>query len=434
METTFNYKLKKPNQEEFYNIDVHNSNMDSIDETLITLETKTEHQKTKDRVSSLEANRAMKNGSIQENFDTKELNAEEIKIKGATVYHTGRKPSKEDVGLGNVDNYPSSDKYESLDESGNKFILQKAVKAFYDKFTSLTTRVTSVEENRAMKNGSAQENFNIKELNAEEIKINGNLVYNTGRRPSKEEVGLGNLLNLTSSDKYNILDETGDKFVLQKAIKNMYDDLKQEIYDSALLGEPVQTLCNDLPNETNYGWCDGGQLKKSDYPNLWARVENTINLASQKITSGELSYGVNYFGWYIGDSSEYFRKPNLNMPGYFLRPSGSRFTGHYEEDSFKLHNHSASSVAAGNHGHSGSTSQHSHSHSFGFVMAKTKEHQRPYFDGVAPGTTYTTTDHHTHTLIISANGNHAHQINIGNNGSTETKPKNIAVKFYCRLK
>lgn len=418
MKNTFNYKLKKPNQEEFYNIDIHNSNMDAIDDTLITLETKKEHLKTKERVDILEQNRAMKNGNNEENFDAKEINAEEIKIKTGLVYHTGRKPTKNDIGLSNVDNFPSSDKYDILDENGSKFVLQKAIKNFYDKFTSLTTRVKVVEKDKAFKNGNNKENFDAQEINAEEIKIKTGLVYHTGRKPTKSDVGLGNLLNLESSDKYNILDETGDKFILQKAIKNMYDKLMKEVYDSALLGEPVQTLCHDLPNNINYGWCDGGQLKKSDYPNLWARVENTINLASQKITSGELSYGVNYFGWYIGDSSEYFRKPNMNITGHILRPSLTRFAGSYQNESNKKHSHK---IKIDDHIH------------------KMKIPTGPNLGGQnwALNTLYNKLSGISGYIQISTqNDNHVHTASISEDedGENEVKMKNIAVKFYCRLK
>ncbi len=83
MEKTFNYLLEKPSREEFYNVGVHNRNMDLIDETLINLEgvkeTKEEHNKLKERVVNLEKNRAMKNGSEQEDFNA---NLESEKANG----------------------------------------------------------------------------------------------------------------------------------------------------------------------------------------------------------------------------------------------------------------------------------------------------------------------------------------------------------------
>lgn len=65
---------------------------------------------------------------------------------------------------------------------------------------------------------------------------------------SKEQVGLGNVMNYTSSDKYKILDGDGNKFSLQKSIKMMFDELKNELFNQSLIGEPILTLCDDLPN------------------------------------------------------------------------------------------------------------------------------------------------------------------------------------------
>ena len=54
----------------------------------------------------------------------------DIKVSGNSVYHTGRKPSKADVGLGNVGNYGISDSV--THDSSTTYASSKAVKMAYD--------------------------------------------------------------------------------------------------------------------------------------------------------------------------------------------------------------------------------------------------------------------------------------------------------------
>ncbi|MBN1469548.1 MAG: hypothetical protein JW924_12550, partial [Fusobacteriaceae bacterium] len=274
MKKTLNYFLIKPDRGEFYNVENFNGNMDLIDEALINIEskkaTKLDLTSLTSRVANVETGKASKNGSSAENFSAKEISAAEIKIGGNAVYHTGRKPSKNDIGLGSVDNYTSSEIYDELDNGGSKFMLQKGVYLLYSK---LKTSIDSFLNTKAEKNGSSTENFNANEINATEIKVNSKLVYHEGRKQTKSDVGLGSVDNFSSSSVYKLLDGTGDKFVLQKALKAMYDELSLSVNNVAIIGEPVLTLCNDLPDTTNFAWMDGGQLKKTDYPKLWARVE-----------------------------------------------------------------------------------------------------------------------------------------------------------------
>lgn len=413
MKKTWNYFLNKPERSEFYNIENFNENMDLIDEALINIEskkaTKIDVTSLNEKASNLEIKKAEKNGNANENFNANEINASEVKIGGYNVYHAGRKPSKNDVGLGSIDNYSSSEIYDEIDNGGYKFMLQKGAYSLYSKLKNL---IDSLSSGKAEKNGSDTVNFNIAELNASEVKVNSKLVYHEGRKQTKSDVGLGNVDNFTNSSIYNLLDGTGDKFVLQKALKAMYDELSGSVNNVAIIGEPILTLCNDLPDTTNFAWMDGGQLKKSDYPKLWARVEATINSAVQAVTAGSMSYGVDYFGWYIGDTSDYFRKPNINGTGNIIRPTSARFPGKYEADDNKAHTHS------------GSTSTDSHNHAIYYNYASGNGGANPVgFRDVSAAFTKNTSDY-----------SHSHTFTTASSGGSEVKMKNIAGKYYCRLK
>lgn len=366
------------------------------------------------RVTNVESGKANLNGDNTKDFSAKNIVATEVTVNGGTVYHTGRKPTKADVGLGNVDNYPSSNIYTTLDGTGAKFVLQSAIKSFYDSFSILVTRVTNVETGKANLNGDNTKDFSAKNIIVTEATVNGGTVYHTGRKPTKTDIGLGNVDNYPSSNLYMTLDGTGDKFVLQKTIKAMFDDLIVDIDNVSIIGEPILTLCDTLPNTTDFGWMDGGQLKKSDYPKLWARVEATVNLAVQKVTAGTMQYGVSYFGWYIGDTSEYFRKPNMNGTGHIIRPSSSRFVGVYEADENKEHTHTGTTSVNGDHVHT--------------MWSET--------EGTAGGgrTMSYRSKMYSSTLPMDSAGSHSHTLTILSSGGSEVRMKNIAGKYYCRLK
>lgn len=418
MKKTWNYFLNKPERSEFYNVENFNENMDLIDEALINIEskkaTKIDVTSLNEKASNLEIKKAEKNGNANENFNANEINASEVKIGGYNVYHAGRKPSKNDVGLGSIDNYSSSEIYDEIDNGGYKFMLQKGAYSLYSKLKNL---IDSLSSGKAEKNGSDTVNFNIAELNASEVKVNSKLVYHAGRKPSKSDIGLGSVDNFSSSSVYKLLDGTGDKFVLQKALKAMYDELSSSVNNVAIIGEPVLTLCNDLPDTTNFAWMDGGQLKKSDYPMLWARVEATVNSAVQAVTAGRMTYGVDYFGWYIGDTSDYFRKPNMNGTGHIIRPTSARFPGKYEADDNKAHAHSGTTSTTG-----------AHSHSFFFPLSDDQGNWR------YPFRAHSNWERNSDTFSTASAGDHNHSFSTASSGDSEVKMKNIAGKYYCRLK
>lgn len=261
---------------------------------------------------------------------------------------------------------------------------------------------------------------------------------------SKEHVGLENVMNYPSSDKYKILDGDGNKFSLQNSIKMMFDELKNELFNQSLIGEPILTLCDDLPNLEDFTWCGGKQLKKSDYPALWQRVENIVNMAKAKVDRGELVYGTSYFGWFVGDNNEYFRVPNINNTEHFLRPTNKSFSGRYEIDSFRSHIHEGYTNYDGIHNHEINIGEDTHEHKIlrcsnkatlaNWAGSAGRTIDGGSYGGYATTDVLTSTDTHSHSVKMENSTSHRHRLEIIETGDVETKPKNIAVKYYCRIK
>ncbi len=367
------------------------------------------HEVTKAQVGLGNVNNWVATSSLTNKSDTKFATASAIKsvndkLESHNISRNNpHRVTKEQIGLGNVNNWVATSSL--TDKSDTKFATASAIKSVNDKLESHNTS------------------------------------RNNPHRVTKEQIGLGNIINYPFSDKYKVLDGDGNKYSLQKSLKMMFDELKEELKEQNLIGEPIMTLCNTLPNNEDFGWCDGSQLKKTAYPRLWKRVERTVNQAVQKARNGELKYGVNYFGWYVGNSNEYFRKPNLNNTGYFMRPSQNRFVGHYEVDSTKKHTHKNSISSNGNHSHKGNTNQsgnHRHTTNF-YVDGDDWGHGRVGLvdfnnDGYIKYSTTNIAGNHSHYYETNYLGNHTHSLSIYHEGEDEAKPKNIAVKYYCRIK
>ena len=221
-----------------------------------------------------------------------------------------------------------------------------------------------------------------------------------------------------------------------------------------LLGVAQHSLCDALPDNTgNWGWFDGGEIKKVDYPDLWERVRPDVERAITNVTSGVWEYlGSNnlksYYGWYKGTTDEYFRKPNLMSNEVYLRPS-TRNGGVYQVNNIQSHNHGASSAGAGAHNHTTDNAGYKY---FAFRVASndiTTVHKalaNVSVSGLQSGDMYHamraggayfqdiswTNDNHTHG--VSTQAAHVHTISVDNAGGVETTPKNVGCKIYGLLK
>ena len=214
-----------------------------------------------------------------------------------------------------------------------------------------------------------------------------------------------------------------------------------------LLGVAQTTFTDSLPDNTgNWGWFDGGEIKKSDYPDLWLRVKPEVDNAVIQVTNGTWEYlGSNnsksYFGWYKGTTDEYFRKPNVMEAGHYLRPvsnSGGRKSGVHQVQNIQSHTHSASSAGAGSHGHTGtvdSAGTHAHPHN-GYGKDGNQVNGRPDNQGrgAAVNSTTGSAGEHSHTFTTSTVAAHTHSITVDLAGGVETTPPNIAVKVYGLLR
>ena len=235
----------------------------------------------------------------------------------------------------------------------------------------------------------------------------------------------------------------GDNFAYDYAnAKNVEASYLKKML-TGILGVAQHSLVDDLPDNTgNWGWFDGGEIKKVDYPDLWERVRPSVETAVANVTSGTWEYlGSNnlksYYGWYKGTTDEYFRKPNLNEGEVYLRstPANGRKSGVFQSMNIQSHNHGASSAGAGSHNHTGTAdSAGGHYHTFysgdgggysGGVQSRTNQ-------SFAVNTN--TTGEHTHSFTTTTVAAHSHSITVANAGGIETTPKNVGVKYYILLK
>lgn len=136
-----------------------------------------------------------------------------------------------------------------------------------------------------------------------------------------------------------------------------------------------------------------------------------------------------------GDGSTTFNLPDLR--GEFVRgwddgrgvDSGRAF-GSAQAQSFQSHQHTGSTAGAGDHSHSGSTnSAGSHNH----TVPATYDSGTDAFSetgnrfGADENIPTSSAGDHTHSFSTNSAGNHAHSFTTDASGSTETRPRNIAL-------
>lgn len=217
------------------------------------------------------------------------------------------------------------------------------------------------------------------------------------------------------------------------------------------------------------GWlkCNGAAISRAAYASLFAMIGTT-------------------FG--VGDGFNTFNLPDLR--GEFIRgfddgrgADGGRVLGSAQAESFRSHNHTASTDTQGSHAHAASTdtqgahahgggtsgvgdhihtawtdAQGDHAHTLpnnGSVQAGSDNGgaQTPVATGFGSGRTQAPTNNagahshnvgmsgagshshsigtdtqgsHAHNVNMGSAGSHAHNVTIGVNGGTETRPRNVA--------
>lgn len=157
------------------------------------------------------------------------------------------------------------------------------------------------------------------------------------------------------------------------------------------------------------GWifANGQTLQRSVFPNLWAAVQSGNNLAATEAVKTHGQYGP-------GNGTTTFTVPNLYADGgYFIRPMTSgRAIGTTQQDEIKRHKHNASASMSGAHDHGISYANRGDAFGSSYAMS------------AAPGGLSRRT---------STNGAHNHIITVGEEGGTETRPKNIAYPVIIKL-
>ena len=150
---------------------------------------------------------------------------------------------------------------------------------------------------------------------------------------------------------------------------------------------------------TGYLKANGALISRTTYAALFAVIGTT-------------------FG--AGDGSNTFALPD--MRGYFARGfddgrgiDTGRVLGSNQDDSYISHSHTASTSSAGNHSHLISSGFSNGSYDYGI--------NNPNSEGTTSGGRDT-------VVNTSSDGAHSHTVTINASGTTETRPKNIAL-LYC---
>lgn len=165
--------------------------------------------------------------------------------------------------------------------------------------------------------------------------------------------------------------------------------------------------------------CDGSEVSKTQYNDLWNVIGNTFGTAS---------------------SSSYFRLPDLRYQ--FVRGSHptNYAVGSSQTDSVKKHKHNLTMDFAGKHNHSMDTAgRHIHNISTNAtaVSGANRQYSPNGNQGIFPQTINTATvsmgyaGSHVHN--IHSAGSHVHTINMGNYGNTsETRPQNVSLTYIIK--
>ncbi|MCA8180995.1 phage tail protein [Burkholderia vietnamiensis] len=202
---------------------------------------------------------------------------------------------------------------------------------------------------------------------------------------------------------------------------------------------------------------NGAELKRADYPALWAYAQASGALVSQADWAG------GRWGCFsTGDGTTTFRLPE--MRGEFIRCwadgrndiDPQRAIGSYQGDQNRSHAHGASASEVGDHVHSAWTDaqgQHNHplhdpGHAHGVRMGRVGVVATSYGQGWGPynwdrqdmhgtegaGTGIWLDDagNHGHNVGIGGAGRHSHGITVNADGGNEARPRNVALLAMIR--
>ena len=192
---------------------------------------------------------------------------------------------------------------------------------------------------------------------------------------------------------------------------------------------------------SGYRWCNGGAISRTTFSALFAVVGTRFGNGN-----GSTTFNVPDL------RSEFIRGANTMGGNALSGGLGRTSPGQTQGDTFESHNHSA--VSASNHSHSvGSAGSHGHSVSVGAGGSHT--HSTPTGltggdsirafgtndDGSTSGSGTNSAGSHGHSGSAGAAGSHnhgntggggSHGHTIGATGSTETRPRSVAVTYLIK--
>ena len=162
----------------------------------------------------------------------------------------------------------------------------------------------------------------------------------------------------------------------------------------SFVGSVIASALSNIPD--GYLLCDGASLSTSQYPDLFQAI-----------------------GYTFGGSGSSFNLPDLREK--FVRGVGSTHVlGTSESDGNKTHSHSVSLS-----GNSGSSGSHSHLVPMASGSSNSQTCVKSFIDTFS-----------TNTIVSSSDGSHSHSVslsgNSGSSGDSETRPKNLALKYLIR--
>ncbi|MEM4986251.1 phage tail protein [Collimonas sp. H4R21] len=203
---------------------------------------------------------------------------------------------------------------------------------------------------------------------------------------------------------------------------------------------------------------NGALLNRADYPDLWTYAQASGALIAEATWANG-----NWGCFSTGDGASNFRIPELR--GEMLRcwddgrgVDAARGIGTWQDSQNRLHGHTASAGAVGDHIHTGWTdAQGWHGHHGGTTWAGDHAHSvnsspgigqgapggnsvqssgGSMATGVAGGHSHTfDTDgagNHQHNIGVGGAGNHTHTITVNLDGGNEARPRNLAMLAMIR--
>jgi microcystin-dependent protein len=203
---------------------------------------------------------------------------------------------------------------------------------------------------------------------------------------------------------------------------------------------------------------NGALVNRADYPDLWAYAQASGTLIEEATWANG-----NWGCFSSGDGATNFRIPELR--GEMLRcwddgrgVDAARGIGTWQDSQNRLHGHTASAAAVGDHIHSGWTdAQGWHGHHGGTTWAGDHAHSVSSSPGNGQGASggnsvqqsggamaTSVAGGHAHTFDTDGAGQHAHNIGIGGAGShthgiavdldggNEARPRNLAMLAMIR--